>query len=88
MKSILDIGVTAVRASSPERFGEVADGKYEFGSSTEFYIQRPCHYCCYWQTLPLAIAVFMAPETALSPQCIDTFSTPLFTKNLVLVACH
>ena len=53
MKSLLDIGVTAVRASSPEHFREVADGKYKFGRSTECYIQRPCHYCWYWQALPL-----------------------------------
>ena len=32
------------------------------------------------------IAVFMAPETALSPQWVDIFSTPSFRKNLVLVA--
>lgn len=28
----------------------------------------------------------MAPETALDPQWVDIFSTPLFRKNLALIA--
>ena len=87
MKSLLDVGVTAVRASSPEQFREVADGKYQFGRSTEFYIQRPCHYCCYWQTLPLLQFLRMAPETALSPQWVDIFFYS-FVQKEPCSGCH
>ena len=40
MKNLLDVGVTAVRASSPEQFSEVAAGKYRFGTSAKFNFFR------------------------------------------------